>query len=585
MSSSTRHDTPPTVASDQAPGSDEAGIGSSYSTLFSGALETVETSILGEWAASLIRLALVLFCGAMYLFVTDHAGTIPWLAYAIVGVAGLYSLYLLWQEPYRRYDFLLSSLFVSFADAALVLGWIYATGSFASEYFPLLYASVVGFSFRYGPWETTLGASVHAAGYAGLLYLTGDLLVNLPTATLRIGFVYLIGALGLLLSMVAQRQTVAKESYKDLSDELAHQVSLHEATLDATEDGILVVDLHGAIVSYNDRFQEIWDLPDDVVEARDDEVAIEHVIDQVEDPQAFRDRVEELYANPQTEAWDEIPLKDGRILERHTRPQRLDGEVVGRVWSFRDVTEQRETKRELERSNEDLRQFASAVSHDVREPLRMIANYLELIEDRWETDDPELHGFLDHAKDGAHRLDRMIEGLLTYSRLDQAGERGEVVDLDEVLDDALKNLTVQIEEANAQIKADELPHVQGDASQLTMLFQNLVGNAIRYRGDEPPDIRIRSQPVGDRIRVSIEDNGVGIPPEEQEGIFEIFKQGSASRGTIGQGEGIGLAVCKRIVDRHGGQIRVESTPGKGSTFSFTLRPAPGGGGPEHRTGS
>ncbi|MFC6825963.1 sensor histidine kinase [Halopelagius fulvigenes] len=229
-----------------------------------------------------------------------------------------------------------------------------------------------------------------------------------------------------------------------------------------------------------------------------------------------------------------------------------------------------ESNRKLGESNERLEQFAYVVSHDLQEPLRMVTNYLTLIEDRYgEKLDEDGEEFLEYAVDGAERMHEMIEGLLKLSRLGTEEETFQQVDLREVLTDVQKHLEMRISESDATVEVGELHSVEGDPDQLRQLLQNLVSNALEYSGDAPPKVSISARKDGDsEVRVSVRDEGIGIDPDEQERIFEIFQRLHTREEY--SGTGIGLALCQRIVERHGGEIWVESEPGEGSTFSFTL---------------
>ncbi len=224
---------------------------------------------------------------------------------------------------------------------------------------------------------------------------------------------------------------------------------------------------------------------------------------------------------------------------------------------------------DLEESNERLEQFAYAASHDLQEPLRMVSSYLQLIDRRYEDVlDEEGREFLAFAVDGADRMRAMIEGLLEYSRVETEGRPLESVDLEGVLADAMDDLELRITQSEAEIEVGALPRVTGDEHQLRQVLQNLLDNAIEYSGDHPPRVRVWADRNGAEWTVSVRDDGVGIDPADQERIFEVFQRLSAA--TDHDGSGIGLALCERIVDRHGGEISVESEPGEGSTFSFTL---------------
>jgi signal transduction histidine kinase len=233
-----------------------------------------------------------------------------------------------------------------------------------------------------------------------------------------------------------------------------------------------------------------------------------------------------------------------------------------------------ETVGRLKRSNELLDQFAYAASHDLQEPLRMVSSHLLLIERKYGDGlDEEGQEALEFAVDRAERMREMIDGLLEYSRIETAEEPLEPLDLDAVVEDVLADLELQVEESDATIVLEELPRVAGDASQLRQLFQNLLTNAIKYSGDGPPRIHVSAERDGAGWALSVRDEGVGIEPDEVDRIFEVFERLYPHEDE--EGTGIGLTLCRRIVERHGGRIWVDSTPGEGSTFSFTLPAAEG----------
>ncbi|WP_224270807.1 MEDS domain-containing protein [Haloprofundus salinisoli] len=279
------------------------------------------------------------------------------------------------------------------------------------------------------------------------------------------------------------------------------------------------------------------------------------------------------------EARFQTPSGELRWLRIQGVPETTDGDVVSLRGAAQDITERnrREQRLEevidrLEETNERLEQFAYAASHDLQEPLRMVSAYLQLIEQRYEDVlDEEGEEFLEFAVDGADRMRSMIEGLLAYSRVETNGDPLEPLDLNAVFDEVLLDLQLQIEEHNAEITADDLPRVEGDASQLRQVFQNLLENAITYSGDEPPRIHVSAERNGRRWTVSVRDEGIGIDPDDQNRIFDVFQR-LHTRGEY-DGSGIGLALCERIAERHGGEIWADSTPGEGTTFSFTLSAA------------
>jgi signal transduction histidine kinase len=225
---------------------------------------------------------------------------------------------------------------------------------------------------------------------------------------------------------------------------------------------------------------------------------------------------------------------------------------------------------ELARSNEELEQFAYAASHDLQEPLRMVSSYLRLLERRYKGQlDTDADEFIAFAVDGATRMQTLINDLLTYSRIGTRGKPFAPTDSAGVLNQALTNLQVAIEESGATVTHDEMPTVLADDMQLAQLLQNLAGNAVKFRKpDTPPQIHVGVERSSGDWVFSVRDNGIGIDPQHFERIFLIFQR-LHSREEY-EGTGIGLAVCRKIVERHGGRIWVESEPGEGSTFYFTI---------------
>jgi len=228
---------------------------------------------------------------------------------------------------------------------------------------------------------------------------------------------------------------------------------------------------------------------------------------------------------------------------------------------------------ELARSNAELDQFASVLAHDLKEPLRAVLNYARLFEERCRDRlDAKGERFLAHITAGAERLDRMIEGLLEYSRVTTRGRPPAPTDAEAVFRQACADLYPLIEQTAAQVTHDPLPVVMADELQLLRLLENLLVNALKFHGDEPPRIRVRARRSGGSWVFAVSDNGIGIEPRDQERIFAPFQRSHARPECAG--EGLGLAIARRIVERHGGRIWVESTPGRGSTFYFSL-PAAG----------
>lgn len=228
---------------------------------------------------------------------------------------------------------------------------------------------------------------------------------------------------------------------------------------------------------------------------------------------------------------------------------------------------------ELERSNKELEDFAYVVSHDLQEPLRAISNYLQLVERGYkEKLDDKGKDFITRAVNGARRMQDMINDLLLYSRITTRAKSYEPCSFETIVDRALNSLSAAIERSNAVIKRDSkkpMPELLCDESQVLRLFQDLIANALKFCHKPRPFIHLSSQDKGDEWLFSVKDNGIGIKPEHRERIFKIFQR-LHIRGKY-PGTGVGLAICRKIVERHRGKIWIESEAGKGSTFFFTIK--------------
>ncbi|HXF78671.1 MAG TPA: ATP-binding protein [Usitatibacter sp.] len=237
--------------------------------------------------------------------------------------------------------------------------------------------------------------------------------------------------------------------------------------------------------------------------------------------------------------------------------------------------------RELERSNEELQQFAYVASHDLQEPLRMVSSYTQLLGRRYgDRLDGDAKEFMEFIVDGAARMKQLIEDLLAYSRVGTRGRELSPASSAAALDKALSNLRASQEASGARITHDEMPEVVADATQLTQLFQNLIGNAMKFRAADDPRIHVGAETRDKVWAFTVRDNGIGLDPQYADRIFMMFQR--LHNKAEYPGTGIGLAICKKIVERHGGHIWVESRPGEGATFGFTLaRPEAGAGGSHH----
>jgi len=243
---------------------------------------------------------------------------------------------------------------------------------------------------------------------------------------------------------------------------------------------------------------------------------------------------------------------------------------------LRDITERRKSEKklaekmaELARSNDDLEQFAYVASHDLQEPLRMVAAYTQLLAERYRGRlDDNADKFIGYASEGALRMQVLIQDLLAFSRTGRRETSNVSVDCNSVLQEVLQTMASSIQESHAVITQQELPVIWADRTQITQVFQNLIGNAIKFRREVPPLISIRAEKADQHGLFSVSDNGIGVAPEDAGKIFEVFHR-LHTRNEY-PGNGIGLAICKKIIERGGGKIWVESQAGSGSTFRFTV---------------
>lgn len=376
---------------------------------------------------------------------------------------------------------------------------------------------------------------------------------------------------------------------KHAEEELRRLLSLTEAAFESTADAILVVDREGTIVRANRRFVELWGVPEEILESRDDDLAIQAVLDQLESPDAFLERVRALYAEPDAVSHDTIVLRDGRVLERDSLPQRLGDEIVGRVWSFRDVTwrvraerqreqhleEERRARAEAERAVRVRDEFLSIASHELRTPLTSLLLAVQsLREHAAEAQDPRTARVISVADRQVHRLTSLVGLLLDVSRI--RGGRLELgrsdVDLASIVRDVAGLLADQAARAGCTLRAhaDQPVRGQWDGLRLEQVVTNLLTNAIKFGKGAPIDVRVESADGGG-ARLVVADHGIGMEPEVAAHIFEPFQRGVSSRHYGGLG--LGLYITRSIVQAHGGTIEVASEVGRGSTFTVTLPPA------------
>jgi len=371
--------------------------------------------------------------------------------------------------------------------------------------------------------------------------------------------------------------------------ELAESLSLLDSTLESTVDGILVANGKGKLTKFNRKFIEMWRLPHEIVASKDDEKALNFVLAQLTDPDAFVRKVRELYAHPGEESFDVLEFKDGRVFERYSQPHRIGDEVIGRVWSFRDVSERRKLESRLLRTQrmESIGTLAGGVAHDLNNVLAPILISIDLLKAD-SSGDPEQARVIDAIRTSAQRGASLVRQVLTFAR----GFEGQkaVVDLSALLVE-FESLVRETFPRNIRIISEApagLWRVTGDPTQLHQVLLNLAVNArdamptggvlsilaTNHVCDEASVIGHHEAKPGKFVRIAVDDTGQGIAPDIRDRVFEPF----FTTKEVGKGTGLGLATVYAIVKNHGGFVTVSSNLGRGTTFLIHLpaedRPAP-----------
>ncbi len=394
--------------------------------------------------------------------------------------------------------------------------------------------------------------------------------VSSPDLFARTTFVMSCLAGGILVSRMLRRQL---ESAAALEASEARYRRLHQTMRDA----FVQMDMTGRIVDANDAFQQmLGHEKETLLSMKEADLT----------PPRWRATVagivaEQVLPRGKSEVFEkEYVRADGNRFPAELRTFLMTDDSRNPIgtWSIvRDVTQRKQAELErekaieaLKRSNEDLKRFAYVASHDLQEPLRMVASYTQLLAERYGDQlDEKAHKFIHYAVDGAQRMQALIRDLLAFSRVETRAQGFKPVDCNSALGVAIANLKAVIDETGTLVASGDLPNVPADESQLTQVFQNLISNGIKFRQPETtPHIRISAERLEEYWRFAVQDNGIGIDSKYKDRVFEIFQR-LHTRNEY-PGTGIGLAMCNRIVHRHGGRIWFESSPGKGSTFFFTL---------------
>jgi len=356
---------------------------------------------------------------------------------------------------------------------------------------------------------------------------------------------------------------------KRVEAELRRSETGLQATLESTADGILAVDSKGKVIKANRRFAELWRIPQSLMDAGDDRVLLDFVLKQLSDPDAFLKKVQLLYSTDAVEM-DTLVFKDGRIFERYTSPMMMEGAVIGRVWSFRDITERKRQEEELKQKNSELERFTYTVSHDLKSPLVTVNTFLGYLEQDLARPDMErVKQDVAYMHTATKKMGQLLDELLNLARVGRKKNPAVRVTFRELAQEAVWLVAGRISTGGVKVQvADAIVTLEGDRPRLMEIWQNLVENACKFMGNQPqPQVEIGVEQRGSETVFFVRDNGAGIDPRYQEKVFGLFEKLDSK----GEGTGMGLALVKRIVELYEGRIWVESPGlGQGANFLFTL---------------
>jgi len=368
---------------------------------------------------------------------------------------------------------------------------------------------------------------------------------------------------------------------KKATFELDNSISLLKATLESTEDGLLVVDLLGKIVQFNQKFVEMWRIPEEILATGKDSNALNYVQNELNNPESFLENVKHLYAVPQATSFDMLEFKDGRFFERYSQPQVINGKSVGRVWSFRDITKKKTAEKELVAAKEKAEEsdrlktaFLHNVSHEIRTPMNAIIGFSSLLNDPG-LKAAERKQYVDVIFKSGGQLLSIINDIVDIANVESGQAKVNLTEFN--INGALRSLNEQFNLAGKDNNVttifksglpDEKCIVMTDNTKLVQILSNLINNAVKFTKNG--DVTFGYSLKNELLEFFVKDTGIGIPQEFHSKIFDRFYQVDNATSRQYSGTGLGLSICKGYVELLGGTIRVESEPGKGTQFVFTI---------------
>ncbi len=363
--------------------------------------------------------------------------------------------------------------------------------------------------------------------------------------------------------------------------QLERSFSLQKATLESTEDGILVIDNNGKMVQHNRKFADMWRIPDDILLSGEDVNIIHHVLDQLKEPEEFVNKISRLYSDPDAISSDLIEFVDGRFFERYSQPQELSGQTVGRVWSFRDITQRKRSEAEIIAAKEKAEEsdrlktaFLHNVSHEIRTPMNAIMGFSSLLNDPDLKVDERIQ-FIEIIMQSGNQLLSIINDIVDLASIESGQMKLNLKTIN--INTALKNLCEQFSYKEKHQKVilrlktpleNNESEILTDGTKLVQILSNLVNNALKFTTEGKIDVGYKLK--DSFLEFFVKDTGIGIPKEYQSKVFERFYQVENRVSRQYPGTGLGLSICKAYSELLGGRIWLKSKPGEGTTFIFTI---------------
>jgi PAS domain S-box-containing protein len=565
----------------------------------------LEKTYLAEKNTSYIRGG-VIFLNTVVYVLMDKTHVVPWLALLVIVTVWPYGLYVIFAEPYRKYKVMLSSYFTYLSDAVFTTVWLYATGSVHSPFYLLWYISIIAVAFRYSMKVTFWSALLYAVSYLFLVAVTEGLPGNEADMVFRIVFIFLFAAMGVLITRETMVQAIDKillrrkvkqaeqvevklqQKISFRNRQLEQSVSRFRALIESIPQMAWTADVKGSVTYVNSKWLEFTGAEDmkgwewqKYIHPADHQLTLERWTSSIRTLQAYEIEYRWIRkdgqvrwmlgrANPVVDSAGNVIEWIGTATDIHE--QKMFSETLEQRVEER-TNELKTAKEQLEEKNYELMQFASIASHDLKEPLRKIITYSDLLKMRYSEGIGERGGAtVEQIIKAGNRMRRLIEDLLAYSRLEGQFQYAEV-DLRKTVEEIVDDLEVSIQEKQATVKVLHLPVVKGIPGQLRQVFQNLISNSIKFsRPGVPLIITIDSEKTSregtDYWQIKVADNGIGFEEQYREKIFLLFQRLHSQQEY--EGTGIGLAVCKRIMNAHKGDIMASSIPGEGSVFTLLL---------------